>query len=130
MKAVSTLQNKKASGLDGITNGVIKTSMPELVQCYRQLFNRIQLNGQFLDCWRNNLIKLLHKGDDLNDPSNYRGIVMSSCLSKLFCKIMDSRLQAYLEEYDIIDRCQIGFRPKSRTSDHILVLTSIINKFI
>ena len=49
---------------------------------------------------------------------------------KLFCKIMDSRLQAYLEEYDIINRCQIGFRPKSRTSDHFLVLTSIINKFI
>ena len=67
----------------------------------------------------------LQKGGDLNDPSNYRGIAMSSCLSKLFCKILDSRLQAYLEEYDIINRCQIGFRPKSRTSDHILVLTSI-----
>ena len=130
MKAVSALKNKKASGLDGITNEVIKTSMPELVQCYRQLFNRILLNGQFPDCWRNNLIKPLHKGGDSSDPSNYRGIAMSSCLSKLFCKIMDSRLQAYLEEYDIINRCQIGFRPKFRTSDHILVLTSIINKFV
>ena len=102
----------------------------ELVQCYRQLFNLILLNGQFPDCWRNNLIKPLHKGGDLSDPSNYRGIAMSSCLSKLFCKIMDSRLQAYLEAYDIINRCQIGFRPKSRTSDNILVLTSIIKKFI
>ena len=37
MKAVSALQNKKASGLDGITNEGIKTSMPELVQCDRQL---------------------------------------------------------------------------------------------
>ena len=130
MKAVSSLKNKKASGHDGITNEIIKTSMPELVQCYKHLFNLILVNGQFPDCWRNNLIKPLHKGGDLNDPSNYRGIAMSSCLSKLFCKILDSRLQAYLEEYDIINRCQIGFRPKSRTSDHILVLTSIINKFI
>ena len=104
--------------------------MPEPVQCNRQLFNLILINGQFTDCWRNNLIKPLHKGGDLSDPSNYRGIAMSSCLSKLFCKIMYSRLQAYLEEYDIINVCQIGVRPKSRTSDHILVLTSIINKFI
>ena len=57
-------------------------------------------------------------------------IIGASCLSKLFCKIMYSRLQAYLEEYDIINICQIGFRPKSRTSDHILVLISIIDKFI
>ena len=130
MKAVSALKNKKASGLDGITNEVIKTLMPELVQYYRQVFNLILLNGQFSDCWRNNLIKQLHKGGDSSEPSNYRGIAMSSCLSILFCKIMDSRLQAYLEEYDIINRCQIGLRPKSRTSDHILVLTSIIHKFI
>ena len=82
MKAVSALKNKKTSVLDGITNEVIKTSMPELVQCYRQLFNLILLNGQFPDCWRNNLIKPLHKGGDLSDPSNYRGIVMSSCLRK------------------------------------------------
>ena len=126
LKAVSSLKNKKASGHDGITNEIIKTSMPELVQCYKHLFNLILVNGQFPDCLRNNLIKPLHKGGDLKDPSNYRGIAMSSCLSKLFCKILDSRLQAYLEEYDIINRCQIGFRPKSRTSNHILVLTSIV----
>ena len=64
MKAVSALKNKKASGLDGITNEVIKTSMPELVQCYKQLFNLILLNAQFPDCWRNNLIKPLQKGGD------------------------------------------------------------------
>ena len=67
MKAVSSLKNKKASGHDGITNEIIKTSMPELVQCYKHLFNLILVNGQFPDCWRNNLIINLIKSRGIKE---------------------------------------------------------------
>ena len=40
---------------------------------------------------------------------------------------MNARLNDFLEENKIINRCQIGFRRKHRTADHLLVLKSIID---
>ena len=43
------------------------------------------------------------------DTNNYRGIAISSCFSKLFCKILFNRLDKYLEDNSIIGSEQIGF---------------------
>ena len=40
---------------------------------------------------------------------------------------MNARLNDFLEETKIINKCQIGFRRKHRTADHLLVLKSIID---
>ncbi len=48
---------------------------------------------------------------------------------KLFNKILDIRLDKFLEKYHIIDDCQIGFTRKARTSDHMYILKTIIDKY-
>ena len=89
---------------------MIKCSVPIFSSCYlKLLFNSILSTGSFLDIWRNNIIKPLYKSGLADDPSNYRGIAISSCLSKLFCKILDSKLQKILDQETIISSCQIGF---------------------
>ena len=40
---------------------------------------------------------------------------------------MNARVNDFLEENKIINRCQIGSRRKHRTADHLLVLKSITN---
>ena len=62
------------------------------------------------------------------DTNNYRGIAISSCFSKLFCKILFNRLDKYLEDNSIIGSEQIGFRKHCRTTDHILTLKTLIDK--
>ena len=42
---------------------------------------------------------------------------------------MNTRLLEYLETNNIIKPNQIGFMPKHRTSDHILVLKTVIDSF-
>ena len=62
------------------------------------------------------------------DTNNYRGIAISSCFSKLFCKILFNRLDKYLEDNIIIGSEQIGFQKHCRTTDHILTLKTLIDK--
>ena len=60
-----------------------------------------------------------------NDPSNYRGISISSCLSKLFSRILYNRLNTYVIDNNMIVDNEIGFRKSFRPSDHVYTLKSI-----
>ena len=68
------------------------------------------------------------KGGSFSDPSNYRGIALSSCFSKFLSKLLCNRLDKFLNEYWIICDEQIGFKKGCRTSDHILSLKTLIDK--
>jgi hypothetical protein len=63
------------------------------------------------------------------EPSCYRGIAISSCISNLFTRILFNRLEKYLEINNSICPEQIGFKRGARTSDHIFTLKSLIDKF-
>ena len=76
--------------------------------------------------WTNGIIVPIHKTGNIKDPNNYRGITISSCLGKLFTKILANRLTCWLISNNILAEQQIGFRPGCRTSDHVFVLKSII----
>jgi hypothetical protein len=126
MKAVKYLKNKKASGSDCISNEMIRASASVLPNLYVHIFNTILRSGVFPSLWRENFIKPLFKGGDMNNPSCYRGIAISSCLIKLFTRIMFNKLDEYLENNSIICPEQKGFRKGMRTSDHIYTLKTLI----
>ena len=60
------------------------------------------------------------------DPSNYRGISITSNLGKLFNKVIYMRITKFVNEHNFISENPIGFKEKSRTSDHIFTLKYII----
>lgn len=130
LSASSSLKNNKACSFDLKTNKMIKSSVHFLSDCYLKLFNSILKSGCFPDIWRNNIIKPLYKTGQMEATSNYRGIAISSCISKFFCKVLDRRLQKYLDNENIISGCQIWFKPGFRTNDHIFALTNIVEKYI
>ena len=127
--AAKSLKNRKACGYDSISNEMIKYSAHIMMPILLKLFNKVLQTEYFPTNWSKGYIVPLYKsGDDL-DPSNYRGITISNCIGKLFTKIMNTRLLEYLETNNIIKPNQIGFMPKHRTSDHILVLKTVIDSF-
>ena len=91
-KAIKKLKTKKAAGLDRIRNEMIKTSSEFIKSSLEKLFNLILKSGVFPTSWSNGIITALHKSGNKDDPSNYRGICISSCLGKLFCSILNTRL--------------------------------------
>ena len=72
-KAIKKLKNKKAAGLDGIRNEVIKTSSRFIKYPLEKLFNLILQSGIF-PTTDHGVITALHKSGNKDDPSNYRGI--------------------------------------------------------
>ena len=63
-------------------------------------------------------------------PENYRGIAINLCIGKLFNTVLNNRLDKYLIDNNLINKCQIGFSKKARTSDHIFVLKTLIDNYI
>ena len=49
--------------------------------------------------WSYGIITALHKSGNKDDPWNYRGICISSCLGKLFCSILNTTTRLYELQY-------------------------------
>ena len=65
-------------------------------------------------------------GKPLDSPVSFRPISLTSCVSKLFERIILSRLLFFLESNSILSPHQAGFRPGRSTLDQILYLSQLI----
>ena len=132
MKAISKLQLGKAVGLDSLPNEILKSGGSGgtiLVPILQKLFNLVFTSGIYPSKWSSAYLFPIFKSSDPSKPENYRGIAINSCIGKLFNSILNKRLDKYLETHNIINPCQIGFTSKSRTSDHMFVLQTLIDKY-
>ena len=66
----------------------------------------------------------------LNDPDNYRGITLLSCVGKLFTAVLNGRVTKYLDAVGGIGDEQAGFRQGHSTIDHIFALHAIVNIYL
>ena len=63
----------------------------------------------------------LHEDGDQETASNYRGIVLGSCMAKVLTKPLSRRLSTFAEE-EILTEAQEGFRSERRCAGQILIL--------
>ena len=129
-KACNKLKNNKSCGVDSILNEMLKYGQCALLHGIEKLFNLILSSGIYPSVWSSGHIIQIFKSGDPTDPNNYRGISITSCLSKLFNSILNSRLEKYILQNNTISDEQIGFRPGCRTSDHIFKFKTILDKYL
>ena len=113
-----------------ICNEFIKTPKSQLLDSITLLFNIILESDQYPLEWSSGIISPIykHKGD-INNPDNYRGIVVKSCLSKVFTCVLNNRLTNYLNSLSMINESQAGFRKGHSTIDHIFTLRCLIDLY-
>ena len=128
-KCINNLQNSKTpSQTDNILNEYIKSTKNLLLPLYLKLFNSVLDTGFIPDTWLEGTIIPIYKNKgDPKDPNNYRPITILSCLGKLFTSILNNRLTTFLEENNILNENQAGFRKHYSCSDHIFTLHALIN---
>ena len=119
---MKNLRSGKATGNDSICNEMIILTKDIIGLTVANLFSKIIELEYFPNSWSLSMIVPVHKSGELDDPNNFRGISLNSCLSKLFTNIMNSRLMDTCEERELIDDNQIGFRKGFRTADHVFTL--------
>ena len=87
------LKSNKAAGYDSICNEMISCLLKVYPEILVKLFNNILNKNAKIKQWEISIITPIHKGGIITDPSNYRGISVMSCLSKLFSSILNLRLK-------------------------------------
>ena len=97
-----------------------------MTPCFVKLFNAVFRSGIYPLKWSVSYLTPVFKSGDWKNPENYRGIAINNSIGKLFNVIMCNRLDKFLVDKNLIHETQIGFKKKSRTSDHIFVLNCII----
>ncbi|CAG2206578.1 unnamed protein product [Mytilus edulis] len=92
------------------------------------LFNKCFFTGIILEVWAKGIIHPIPKSSTGNarDPMNYRGITLVPVCYKLYCHVLNNRLNAWESENNILCDVQNGFRKGRSTIDHVTSLTSII----
>ena len=119
--AISNFSSSTASGPDQIAYPLLK-HLPEPAQLLLvSLFNRSWHSHTFPFCWKPTTIIPIHKpGKPTSSPSFFRPICLTSCISKLFERLILSRLTFHLESNHLLSTCQAGFRPGKSSLDQIL----------
>lgn len=84
----------------------------------------------FSESWNLSLLQSIYKSGDPMEPNNYRGISVCNCSGKLFIRLLQKRLDVFLESNNLLSPNQVGFRKGQRTTDNIFILMSVINKYI
>ena len=128
LKQVKKLKNGKACGIDFIINEFIKNSPPEMITLITKYFNVILDSGIIPSSWCLGIIVPIYKKKgDINDVDNYRGITLLSCIGKLFTMVLNARLCNFLEDNNLLNETQAGFREDYSTLDHIFSLHCLID---
>ena len=109
---------------------MLKHAPPTILDILLKYINLCLEKSLISQQWCLDIITAIHKEDNINDPNNFRGISISSALLKFVCSLIHNRLEAYCSKHNIINKNQIGFRPKHRTSDHLLTLKALVKKYV
>ena len=107
---------------------ILYSMISHLPQCSRR-FLLDTLNGLWNaslspKTWKTSVVvPILKPGKDPNLPQSYRPIALTSCICKLYERMVNARLVWYLESKNLLSNRQFGFRKNRSTMDPLLMLT-------
>ena len=126
LKAIHSLKRGKSPGFDGILGDFFIDAKDFMVPYFVIIYNKIYESGVYPDSWSKGLIVPIHKRGDMNDPNNYRGIMLISVFTKLFSLILRNRLNTWCEDNEVLNEFQFWFQVGRSTSDGIFILHSLV----
>ena len=126
--AASKLSSSTATGPDKVAYPMLKHLPRSVMDFLLYIFNLTWSLHSFPFIWKTSSIIPIHKmGKPLDSPASFRPISLTSCVSKLFERIILSHLLSFLESNSILSPRPASFRPGGSTFDQILYLSQSIS---
>lgn len=110
---VQNVRVGKSAGIDGVLNEMIKCMCEnkEYVSVMARLYQKLQQKKNFPSAWSTGLIVNLFKGKSSpQNVGNWRGLTILPNLSKIYTKMLSSRVQQWAADEGIINDFQDGCR--------------------
>ncbi len=125
---INNLRPNKSPGFDLITGTVLKQLPKAGLQAITLLFNSILHTRHFPGQWKvSQIIPILKPGEPPEVVTSYRPISLLPVLSKLFEKLLVTRINPLLHAKQIIPDHQFGFRRKHVTTEQVHHVVIIIH---
>ena len=127
---ITDIKTGKSAYLDDVSNEALKIGFTVLNKLLLHLYNIINSFGDFPSTWSEGLVIPIHKKNDKFDVDNYRGIIISSIIGKVFTKILTNRITKYMEKHKLWTIKQCGFKADHRTEDNLVILNTLFNSYV
>ena len=125
--AASNLISSTATGPDKVAYPMLKHLPRSGMDFLLHVLNLSWSSHSFPSIWKTYSIIPIHKmGKPLDSPASFWPISLTSCVSKLFERIILSRLLFFLKSNSILSPRQAGFCPGQSTLDQTLYLSQSI----
>ena len=124
--AVESISTNKASEGDGIPAELFKILKDDVVKVLQSICQQIWKTQQWPQDWKRSVFIPVPKKGSPKECSNYRTIAFISQTSKVMLKILQTRLQQYVNRE--LSDVQAGFRKGRGTRDQIANICWIIKK--
>ena len=115
--ALGSITTNKASGDDGIPVELFQILKIDAVNVLHSICQQIWKTQQWPQDWKRSVFIPIPQKGKAKECSNYRTIVFMSQASKAMLKILQARLQQYMNRE--LSGVQAGFRKGRRTRDQI-----------
>ena len=120
------MKNKEICGLDGNFIEILKCCSPVIQLAMAAALNKCIEERTFRKCLKNAQVIPIFKNGDKRKPENYRPLNLLSSISKVFEKLLQSRMIKFCDKNSIISGSQYGFRSKRSCIDAIVSITEFI----
>lgn len=107
--------------LDGIDYRILKEMPIEIKKEMTRIFNGLIQRNEIPEDWRKYQCIFIDKGT----KKKVRPISLSSCVGKLLERIVNERLNWWIEKNDIIDKTQNGFRRGKSCGENLTQIVAI-----
>ena len=124
--ALGSITTNKASGGDRIPIEIFQILTDNAVKVLHSTCQQIWKPQQWPQDWKRSVFIPISKKGNVKECSNYHIIALISHTSKVMLKILQARLQQYMN-HELPD-VQAGFRKRRRTRDQIANICWIIKK--
>ena len=124
--ALESITTNKASGGDGIPAELFQMPKDDAVKVLHSVCQQIWKTQQWPQDWKRSVFNPIPKKGNAKECSNYRTIALISHANKGMLKILQARLQQYMN-HEVPD-VQAGFRKGRGTRDQIANIPWIMEK--
>ena len=125
-RTLGSITTNKDIGGDGISAELFKILKDDAVKVLHLICQQIRKTQQWPQEWKRAVFIPTPKKGNAKECLNYHTIAFISHASKVMLKILQARLQQYVN-HELLD-VQIGFRKSSRTRDQFANICWIIEK--
>lgn len=119
----------KSTGEDAISYAMLQHCSVSMRAQLLHFFQVCWSSGTLPFLWKKAIVVPVHKqGKPKTELSSYRPIALTSHLCKVYERLVLYRLEFFLEKFNIIPKCQAGFRRGRSCIEHVVRLVEHVKK--